>query len=77
MRRLKKMGAKVQLTTNMENAKRKKQEDYIDDVDDLDEQAIREIFLDVGLIKEKDPERERRLEYLGIECERSLYLFSK
>lgn len=46
-------------------------------MDDLDEQAIREIFLDVGLIKQKDPERERRLEYSGIECERSLYLFSK
>lgn len=43
----------------------------------MDEKTIREIFMDQGLIKKKDPEREKRLEYLGIECERSLYIFSK
>ena len=43
----------------------------------MDEKTIREIFMDQGLIKKKDPERERRLEYLGVECEKSLYLFSK
>lgn len=52
-------------------------EDHIDDIDDLDEVMIREIFLDEGLIKKKDPAREERLMYLGIDCENSLYLFHK
>jgi|LauGreDrversion4_2_1035121.scaffolds.fasta_scaffold469800_2 hypothetical protein len=57
--------------------KSKKEEEMIDDVDDIDEKAIREIFMDAGLIKKKDPEREKRLLYNGISCERSLYIFSK
>ena len=43
----------------------------------MDEKTIREIFMDEGLIKKKDPEREKRLLYHGIDCEKSLYIFAK
>jgi hypothetical protein len=49
-----------------DSRKKKKVEDMIDDVDDMDEGTIREIFMDEGLIKKKDPEREKRLMYNGI-----------
>lgn len=52
-------------------------EEFIDDIEDMDQQLIREIFMDEGLIKKKDPEREQRLLYHGIHCQQSLYLFSK
>ena len=38
---------------------------------------IREIFMDEGLIRKKDKEREKRLLYHGVECENSLYIFNK
>lgn len=67
-RRLKKMGA---INTEIgdgdpDSRKKKKVEEMIDDVDDMDEETIREIFMDEGLIKKKDPEREQRLMYNGI-----------
>jgi len=43
----------------------------------MDEQTIREIFMDEGLIKKKNPEREKRLLYEGIHAEMSLYIFRK
>lgn len=49
----------------------------IDDVDDMDEGIIREIFMDEGLIKKKDPEREKRLMYYGIDCQKSIFIFDK
>jgi len=33
--------------------------DHVDDVDDLGENAIREIFMDEGIIKKKDKVREK------------------
>jgi hypothetical protein len=72
------MGADTSaLRENDTDARKKKEEEMFDDVDDIDEKAIREIFMDSGLIKKKDPEREKRLLYNGIQCERSLYIFSK
>jgi hypothetical protein len=35
-------------------------------LDDLDEKVLREIFMDEGLIKKKDKEREARLLFLGV-----------
>jgi len=49
----------------------------VDDLDDMDERVIREIFMDEGIIKKKDLEREKRLLYNGIACENSLYVLSK
>ena len=46
-----------------DSRKKKKVEEMIDDVEDIDELTIREIFMDEGLIKKKDPEREKRLLY--------------
>lgn len=52
-------------------------QDHVDDVDDLGENAIREIFMDEGIIKKKDEAREKAKLYAGVECQLSLYLFSK
>ncbi len=49
----------------------------MDDLDDMDEKVIREIFMDEGIIKKKDLEREKRLLYNGIACENSLYVLNK
>lgn len=38
---------------------------------------MREIFMDEGLIKKKDPAREKRLRYNGITCMNSIYIFNK
>lgn len=57
--------------------KRKPEELLVDDIDDLEENAIREIFMDEGIIKKKDAAREKARLYAGIECEFSLYLFKK
>lgn len=43
----------------------------------MDEHVIREIFMDEGLIKKKDPAREARLLYEGIACTNSVYIFHK
>lgn len=75
------MGAKIDFSAEDDSKVGQKkssvEEICVDDVDDLDEKAIREIFMDVGLIKKKDKEREKRLMYQGIKCEVSQYLFTK
>lgn len=43
----------------------------------MDEKMIREIFMDEGLIKKKDKEREKRLLYQGVLCENAMYIFNK
>lgn len=79
IRRLKKMGAEPLFSSNQDNQERKRKgvEEYVDDVDDMDEKTIREIFMDEGLIKKKDKEREKRLLYSGITCDNALYVFHK
>ncbi len=77
-RRLKKLGASNLSTSALYREEHKKiTEDHIDDIDDLDEQMIREIFLDEGLIKKKDKAREERLLFLGVDAVNSLYVFHK
>ena len=49
----------------------------IDDLDDLSEETIRGIFMGEGIIKKKDPDRIKKLLFLGIQCEKSWYIFSK
>lgn len=53
------------------------QEEEVDDIDDVEERKLREMFMDEGLIKKKDKERERKLLYQGVHCVMSLYLFHK
>ena len=53
------------------------EEVLVEDIDDLEEQAIREIFMDEGIIKKKDLEREKKRLYAGVECEFALYIFHK
>jgi hypothetical protein len=43
----------------------------------MDEKTIKEIFLDEGLMNKKDPERERRLLFNGVHCEKAFYILSK
>ena len=50
----------------------------VDDVDDLDEKTIREIFSDdLGIIKDKEKIRAKAKSFTGVECNYSIYLFSK
>lgn len=80
-RRLKKMGATIVPKSNfyLEWREQKKlaNEEDLDDLDDMDEKMIREIFMDEGLIKKKDKEREKRLLYNGVHCENAMYVFNK
>ena len=73
------MGGDIKLAkkNNNQSVKQKKLEEYVDDIDDLNEKQITEIFLDAAIIKRKDKAREEKLMFLDISCERSLYLFSK
>ena len=52
-------------------------EALIDDVDDMEHKLLREIFIEEGLIKKQDPEREKANMFMGVRAERALYLFSK
>ncbi len=70
------MGADVSFS-NRVHKKEKVKEEFIDNIDDLTEQEIREIFIDEGITKKKGPEREARLLFQGISCEKSMYIFSK
>ena len=64
------MGANVDsLLGQNKESKKNKEEEYIDDIDDLNLETVREIFMDEGIIKKKDPERERKNLYKGIFCE--------
>ena len=56
---------------------KKEDSNEVDDVDDVEEAALREIFMDEGLIKKKDKEREARLLYWGVKCEAALYILRK
>ena len=82
-RRLKKLGASLeknalqQIWSEDRNKQKKLVDEHVDDIDDIEESKIREIFMDEGLIKKKDKEREQRLLYQGIKCEKSIYMFSK
>jgi hypothetical protein len=79
-RRLKKMGCAPTIRDeDSQNARKQKsvEENLVDDVDDMEMETIREIFMDVGLIKKKDAAREKRLMYAGIHCEKSFYIFQK
>ena len=80
IRRLKKLGASI-VRDQSRNDKLKKRmpfvEALVDDVDDMEHKLLREIFIDEGLIKKKDPEREKANMFLGVKAEKSLYLFSK
>jgi hypothetical protein len=73
------MGASIAVLNEKVKNEKKASEDsgYIDDIDDLDEMAIKEIFMDVGLIKQKDKAREEKMMYDGIKCEVAQYLFTK
>ena len=80
IRRLKKLGASI-VRDQSRNDKLKKRmpfvEALVDDVDDMEHKLLREIFIDEGLIKKKDPEREKANMFSGVKAEKSLYLFSK
>ncbi len=49
----------------------------VDNIDDLDEKQIMEIFIDEGVIKKKDKAREDALLFHDVACEKALYLLSK
>lgn len=80
IRRLKKLGASI-VRDQSRNDKLKRRmplvEALVDDVDDMEHKLLREIFIDEGLIKKKDPEREKANMFSGVKAEKSLYLFSK
>ena len=80
IRRLKKLGASI-LRDQSRNDQLKRRmplvEALVDDVDDMEHKLLREIFIDEGLIKKKDPEREKANMFSGVKAEKSLYLFSK
>ena len=46
-------------------------------MEDLDGEAIREMFLDQGILKDKSNKRKQALLYKGVFCEISFYLFIK
>ena len=78
---MKKMGnftnQKSNIQQEWEEENKKPKNDEVDDLDDLDAANIREIFMEEGLIKKKDPAREERLMFNGVKCEMSMYLISK
>lgn len=80
IRRLKKLGASIirdQSRTDQLKKRMPLVEALVDDVDDMEHKLLREIFIDEGLIKKKDPEREKANMFSGVRAEKSLYLFSK
>jgi len=48
-----------------------------DDVDDMENKHLTDLFIEIGIVKRKDKERELANMFLGVEANRSLYLFSK
>ena len=52
-------------------------EDLIDDVEDLDNQAIRHILIEQGLLKPKKGEIDEKSIGPEIEAENSIYLFNR
>lgn len=57
--------------------KKKEDDILIDDIDDLDENTVKDIFVNEGLMKNKNKDRIKNNMFAGIECENSLYVFSK
>ena len=53
------------------------QDMIVEDIDDLDAEAIRVMFLDSGILKDKEGERKKALMFKGNNCELSFYVFSK
>ena len=49
----------------------------VDNVEDLSPEVIRDMFLDIGLLKDKTDERKKRKMYEGVDCENSFYIFPK
>ena len=49
----------------------------VDDIEDLDEHTVREIFMDAGLLKDKTNERKKAKMYFGVKCQNSFYVFEK
>lgn len=68
LRRLKKLGASTTQRNISFDGKKQAPilEALVDDVDDMEHKAIREIFIDEGLIKTKDPEREKANMFSGV-----------
>lgn len=57
---------------------KKKDELLVDDVDDLDETAVRDIFTDdLKITKNKEKAKKKRESFEGVECSRSLYILRK
>lgn len=80
IRRLKKLGASIVRDQSRNDQLKRRMplvEALVDDVDDMEHKLLREIFIDEGLIKKKDPEREKANMFSGVKAEKSLYLFSK
>jgi Ion transport protein len=87
IRRLKKLGASTvrsgigHIPGTGSNGKSKKSnlpfELIFDDVDDMDNKHLTDLFIEIGIIKRKDKEREEANMFLGVEANKSLYLFSK
>ena len=49
----------------------------MDDIEDLDAETIREMFMDQGIIKDKTDKRKKDNMYKNVMCDLSFYLFSK
>jgi hypothetical protein len=49
----------------------------VDDIEDLDAEAIREKFMDMGIIKDKTNKRKEDNMFKDVTAELSFYLFSK
>lgn len=43
----------------------------------MDQKLLKDLFMDEGIIKRKDKEREKANMFLGVQANKSLYLFSK
>lgn len=48
-----------------------------DDVDDMENKHLTDLFIEIGIIKRKDKQREEENMFLGVQTATSLYLFSK
>jgi hypothetical protein len=49
----------------------------VDDIEDLDEKTVREIFMDQGLLKDHTNERKKAKMYKDNYCYNSFYVFNK
>ena len=49
----------------------------MDNIEDLDEKTIRDMFMDQGLLKDHKNERKKAKMYMGVACFNSFYVFNK